>query len=130
MSTLQMLADLIVYAGGGTQGTDVFAGRMPTSPDDCVSVSVYQGLPPDYVQESAAPASERVSFQTLIRGTSREAVETKAQTIWRGVASVRNQYINAAFLLAVRPMQSPFELMQDSNDRVVYVFNAEAMVRR
>lgn len=125
-----MLADLLVYAGAGTQATDVFVGRMPDSPNDCVSVQTYQGLSPAYVQESAAPASERVSFQVLIRGTSRQAVETKSGTIWTSIASVRNQYINTAYLLAVRPMQSPFELRQDENDRVIYVFNAEALVRR
>lgn len=130
MSLLEDLADLLVLAGAGVQGTSLFVGRMPSEVAECVSVQTYQGMTPRYVHNTANPIYERPSFQVLVRGASLAAVEAKAQTIWAYLAAITMTTVNSTRFLAIRPYHSPFELPQDGNDRYLYAFSAEAMIQR
>ncbi|MGE3510707.1 MAG: minor capsid protein [Vicinamibacterales bacterium] len=131
MSFMTDIADLLVYAGAGIKGTSIFVGRMPDSPDECVSVMPYQGLPPMYVQERSGPAYQRPSFQVLIRGArdSTLATEARAAAIHDYLAAVSNQSVNGTFYLAIRPNAPAFPLTRDGNDRDLWVVNAQAVHR-
>lgn len=130
---LAALASLIAESGQGTYGADLFVGRLPSAPDNCVGVTTYQGLAPQYVHERGDPLIDRASFQVLIRSQRQLgllAAESKAYAIWTHLASVANRTVGSTHFLAILPYQSPFEIPSDDNERFLYVFNGEARIRR
>ena len=121
---------LLQAAGVGVETTTLFAGRMPETPNECISVIPYQGLPGLYVQERAAPSYERPSVQVMVRGHGSIATENRARAAYDALAAVANQTINGTFYLAIRPNHEPFPLPKDSNDRDLWVINAQCILRR
>lgn len=130
MSVMTDIAALLEAAGAGSQATSIFVGRMPETPDQCVSVIPYQGMGSEYVQDQDAPAYGRPSVQVMVRGKGAIATEARAFAAYNALASVTNQIIGSTFYLAIRPNHEPFPLPRDGNDRDLWVVNAQIILRR
>lgn len=130
MADLDAIATVLQTAGVGTVGTDLFKGRMPHEPAACTSLQTYPGMPPQYIQEQAAPGYERPAFQLVVRNPDHVTAETKARLAFTTLAAIRNQTASGVRFVAIRPFQSPFELPRDDNNRVLYAFNFEALIAR
>ena len=104
--------------------TNIFKGfENPNTQDTCVSVHESGGLAPDYVFNSSNPAWEEPSIQILSRSTSYQTARNNAQTIFNLLQQQKNVTLKpttndtGAFYHSISPLQSPFQLGTDENDR-------------
>jgi hypothetical protein len=122
------VAGLLEAVGVGVVGTTIFVGRMPESPDYCIALVEYMGEAPDFTQ-GGGMAYELPRVQISVRGTSEaggyDTAYDAARTIFKEVAKVTNTVLGTTFYQRLRPLQSPFVLQRDENDRVVFVVNVE-----
>lgn len=109
----------------GTQGlANVYEGRLPTDPDDCLAVIDYFSLPPGLVHDQPGViAYEMPRVQVLSRSASRQTAARNAQLASQALARVVNTSIMEAFYLGIIPLSSPFLLERDPNDRTIYACN-------
>lgn len=126
MTLLSDLATILSGWGLGTPATDIFGGRMPNTPAVCISVETYAGMSPQYVAEQARPGYLRPSIQVLIRDTDYANAAARADLAFDALGSVRN----SGNYLAIRPIQSPFYLRHDENNRVLFAFNCDVLLKR
>jgi hypothetical protein len=113
----------------GTLGTDLFRGELPDHVDSAVGVFETPGASPTYVQDDAGVKLESPHFMVLARGAREdyEAPRQKAEDALTALAAVRNQSLSGTRYLRVKPLQTPFPLERDDNDRVVIAVNFEAL---
>ena len=57
-----------------TLGTNLFLSKMPESPDYCVAIFEYEGLPPIETFGSAGFVIERPSLQVMVRAAREDYV--------------------------------------------------------
>jgi len=129
---MPVLDDIAVFvattAGLGTVGTDVFKGIMPPTPDVCAAVYEYGGLPPDYALGTAGISQEYPRVQIVVRGAAQDydGPRDRAETAYQAIAAVANTTVNSVRYQYINPLQAPFFLKRDENDRVYIAFNVEA----
>lgn len=126
MTILTDIAARIEADGNGIVGTTVFVGRMPDSPDNCTAVYEYTGQQPLFVHNEAAPHIERPRFQVKVRNTSYANGRALIESIYTDL-SLRNVTLTSARYLWIVPLQQPFYLRHDDNERVEFVVNFECM---
>lgn len=129
----EIATKLIALGVGTALATDVFIDKLPdqTEDDDTLFVCVSNsgGGPPGHVMGSATIYIERPNFQIRVRGDryDSETPGTAAQTAFEGLAQVIATTLTgsdtSAFYHWIRPLQSPFILERDAQDRVVWAFN-------
>lgn len=122
---LNEIGAYLVANGIGVLGTDLFKGPMPATPNKCVSILDYGGAAPDTVLGAAGDTQENPRFQLLSRDTTLVGARAKAQEAFVALGKVKNMTLSGTRYLAIRPIQSPFFLMQDANNRIVYAVNFE-----
>lgn len=123
---LDDLAVLLQAEGIGTVATDLFKGRMPDAPDTCLAIRALPGQAPLFTHDGFTYQRPRV--QVLARGATYAAAEAKAADAFRVLSRITNGGLAGRPILRVEPVQSPFELDHDENDRVLYVFNADVLL--
>jgi hypothetical protein len=112
--------------GVGTVGTDIFAGRMPDSPDTCVAVSEYGGSAPDYVHNGTTPQFESLRFQVKSRAKGYATAEAKAQAVFTALKPlIATTVLSGTTYKQITPIQSPFPAEYDGQNRTIFVQNFE-----
>lgn len=131
MSTLSEIGDFLETvgiasdAGTGAHGSPkLYVGSMGDYPDEALCVYAYAGGPPEYVQESFSPSTETPQIQVVTRAVRDEDAEALCMLAWKALAPVTNATLGTTKYLSIRPNHSPAFLKRDSNDRVLYFFNA------
>jgi hypothetical protein len=126
------LADLATYIDAQTAltfGTDLFIGDLVPSPDDVTILYEYPGVGPiETFGDNQLPAAIRPHLQVVGRaGGSASAAYNNAKARVRAVynllVQVNNEAINGAMHFRAQPIQEPFMLHRDENDRVVFACN-------
>ena len=109
-------------------GDNLFIGRLPSKPDNCVVLFTNPSAPPDVALDAATINND--SFQMYVRNTSyQEAMEIAYQVI--EVLHVRNRFeVNESFYLFVKETSNPFLFEWDDNNRVILIVNFETKRRR
>lgn len=128
MATRDEIADFLEDAGVGTVGTSLYKGQMPATPNVCGAVLDAGGLRPEYVMGSTGTIStERPKLQIRFRGEPGDYATPRgrAETAYRALAAVANQTINSTRYLSITPVQPPFTLNRDQNNRFEVGFNVE-----
>lgn len=125
MTLLDEVGAYLVAQNVGTEGTDLFLGFLPSSPDACVVVYEYAGQAP--VNTGANyQAYELPRVQIVARALTYQAARAKVQTVWSLFNAGLGTMGGHAYY-AVTPLQSPFLFQRDPSERVLMAFNAEAM---
>lgn len=106
-----------------TLGTNLFVGRMPDSPDTCVTLYEYGGGVPDNTMGGGLPVLENPSLQVAVRAASYATAESLIQSIWLTLEGVIDETLTSTRYNRISAIQSPFPLDRDSADRVVFVQN-------
>lgn len=130
MTILEAVGNYLQTQGQGTLGTNLFLGRMPSSPDVCVGVFEYEGAIPSETFGNAATAIDRPRLQVLVRAGRDDypAARDKAQTIRGLLGAVTQTTLSGIAIMRIRPTGSVNPLGPDENDRPLVSANFEAMV--
>jgi hypothetical protein len=107
--------------------TPVKQGQLPANPNTCVAVYEYGGLAPSMTFGAAAIAIEYPRVQVVARGEPKDYVGPRAvaETAYRAMAAAAHQSISSTRYLAMEPIQPPFLLRKDSNDRYEIAFSVQ-----
>lgn len=131
MSTvLEAIGTYLEAQGQGTQGTNIFLGRMPTSPDACVTVYEYGGASPLFTMGAAATAVDRPSIQVMCRAGRDDypAARDKAQSIRALLGAVTGATLSGISVLRIAPIGSVNPIGPDENDRPLVTVNFQVHV--
>lgn len=96
---LEEIIGLLVAAGVGVFGTDLFGGSKPLMPDDdgttpILSVIATGGATPERTHnEISPPAYQRPSAQIVSRASSQVAARTMARNAYNALVGIRNQTV-------------------------------------
>jgi hypothetical protein len=118
---LEEIGQLIEENAIAVQGSTLFLGTIPDSPDACVSLMEYGGMHPE--QDMDALCYEAPSLQVTVRDPVYPNARAKIQQIINLLDRRANVTLGSAFYLRILANQSPFPLGQDLNDRHRLVVN-------
>ena len=126
MSTVLDIATYIdAQLAALTIGTNLFIGRMPETPDQCVVVYEYGGTGPTNTLGTGGAIIESPRIQISTRATNYTAAETLARSVWGVLEGIANKTLSGTLYQRVTAIQSPFPLERDSVDRILFVQNFE-----
>lgn len=125
---LDDLADYLSTSGIGTIGTDLFKGKMPSTPDAVVALFVTGSAPPDHRMATSpiSAATERPHVAVWTRAARYDSAQKTAQDVWRLLDGYGGT-INGVSYLAVYALQAPFPLEEDEARRTVVACNYEVV---
>ena len=107
-----------------TLGTNLFLGRRPDTPDTCVALYETGGVPPQLVfGDNTAPPVETRGLQVVARAAAYSTSEALCTDVWVALCFIGNEVINSTRYLLADPVQSPFALDRDDQDRMLHVVN-------
>lgn len=111
-----------------TLGTNLFLGRMPDDPDTCVAVYQTTGqAPTDVYGADSSPPLENVGLMVHTRAASYSTCESLAVDVMKTASKVINESLSGVRWLKVVPNQSPFALVRDDRDRMLFSCNFAAV---
>ena len=110
----------------GSTGVPIFLGQLPAEqPDRAVALYESGGLPPMRTMGSTGTGvdHEQPSIQVLNRAPGYAQARADARTIYGVLSAVKNSTLTSVLYVDVIPVQTPFDLPQDSRDRQVFSCN-------
>ena len=117
-----------VTAATLTLGTNLFLGRLPESPDTCVAIYETAGTAPDDVfGADSAPPIENAGLMCHTRAIAYSDCQSLAVDIMKTLSKVINETLTSTYYYKVEPSQSPFGLMRDDQERMVFSCNFTAV---
>ena len=121
---LDDIGALLVANGLGVIGTNLFLSLLPANVADAsVVITETGGSEPGYVHEAIEASTERPSFQVIVRDSDYANARSKANSIWKLLSRQRNTLLSGSKYLSIRPIQSPFPLGGDENERLQIIAN-------
>ncbi len=117
--------DLLVTAGAGTFGTDLFISREPATPDACITVFRSGGLEPnpkfliDYPSLNIRVRGAKLGYQ---------AAEVTCQLVKDTLLGISSQTINDDRWICVNMSGDPFFLGYDDNERPSFSLNFRLII--
>lgn len=130
MALLDDIATVLVGGGIGltiTSGTtgNLCLGMLPDSPVACGSLVEYEGEGLMRRMDDAGQLTERPRVQFMWRDTDYNTGLAQIRAAWK-LCDVTNFTINTTFYQRLEPLQAPFALGRDDNDRWLFAFNMVA----
>ncbi len=110
-------------------GTNTFLNALPDEPGTAASLVEYGGGAPDYVFANDLPVNENARVQIACRSTSSTRARANANAAWVAVSGIANESLSGHTWLRAKPIQSPFLLRRDEQNRVIFAFNADCTRR-
>ena len=111
-----------------TLGTNLFLGRLPESPDTCVAIYETAGTAPDDVfGADSAPPIENAGLMCHTRAAAYSTCQTLAVDIMKTLSKVINETLTSTAYYKIEASQSPFALMRDDQERMVFSCNFTAV---
>lgn len=114
---LDEIAQFLVDAGLGARGTDIWSGFFPAEPDNVIVLEEYGGLPAEYVQEEPGVLVEHPRLQLRVRDMAYDTGRTRIEQCYRALGTVHNETLSGTFYIRIVPVQAPFRLDRDANNR-------------
>lgn len=107
-----------------TLGTNLFLGRRPDTPDTCVALYETGGTAPELVfGTNSAPPIETRGLQVVARAAAYSTSEALCTDVWVALCLIDNEVLGSTRYLFADPVQSPFALDRDDQDRMLHVVN-------
>ena len=103
--------------------TNIFIGRMPPSPDNCIALFSYLGRLPELKHNY-----DRPSFQVQTRGIDYQDAEQRANTVFSLLHALSTTYINEVWVVDMHAHHSPYHLLSDDKDRFVFAQSYSAEI--
>lgn len=129
---LEALGDHLQTNAVGTLGTNIFLGKMPATPDYCITLYEYEGMAPTESFGGNPYDIDMPRIQVVVRGarddypTARDAVNTI-----RGIlADITDVTISSTKVLRVASLGAFIPLGLDDKDRPRIAANFQAYVER
>ena len=129
---LEALGDYLQTNSIGTLGTNIFLGKMPASPDYCITLYEYEGMAPSETFGNHAYDIDMPRIQIVVRGarddypTARDGVKTIRDLI----ANITDVTISSTKILRVASLGATIPLGLDDKDRPRIAANFQAYVER
>lgn len=123
---LDDLAALLVEAGLGTLGADLFLAQSPVTPDECLTLREYGGAQPDYLYLGADPTQEWPRCQLEARSADYAAARLRIERCARILGATRERVVNGTHYHRITPLGAPAPLGEDENQRSRVVCSFEA----
>lgn len=117
---------ILVEAGLGEVGVDLFKTKMPPEPHEAVAVYEYPGLDPAYVFGGALPSEERPRIQVQVRDANYDAAARRIERCARALGAVRDRAINGTHYHRLSPLATVAVLDDGEQDRPRLARNFEA----
>lgn len=118
------LAAASIPAQDLTLGTNLFLGRRPNDPDTVVALYETGGTGPELMfGTNSVPPLETRGLQVIARADSYSTSEALCTDVWQALCLIDNETINSTRYLLADPVQSPFALDRDDQDRMLHVVN-------
>lgn len=132
MTVLEAIGDYLQTNGHGTLGTSLFLGRMPETPDACVTVFEYEGAAPLEAFGAGASIVDLPRIQVVVRGARDDypGARDKAAAIRDALASITEQSISNVRVMRVKALGHVLPLGYDSQDRPTIAVNFECFIGR
>ena len=105
-------------------GTDLFIGKEPTAPDNCVTIFDTPGYPPDKFHDQSV-SYERPSIQIRVRGNSYLTTGALIDSIKNVLHNSGPEVWNGTIYSSIFCSQEPALLDWDQNDRARFVTTFE-----
>lgn len=132
MSFLDELAARYVAQGVGVLGTSILLSNKAVVPDTdsaVLTITETGGTSPERSQNAVTtPAYQRPRAQILARAKSYQAARALAKAAY-DASFVRNTALSGTFYRELDPVQEPFDMGLDANQRARVAFNVAAIKR-
>jgi hypothetical protein len=128
---LEAIGSKLQTDGIGTLGTNIFLSLMPDTPDVCIAVYEYEGLPPlDTFGASVTVALDRPSIQVMTRASRNDYVtgRDKAVDVRNSLAKISNQSLSGIQILRIAPTSAINSVGLDEKDRPLATISFTAVV--
>lgn len=129
-----LLADLetyfITYASdvASADGTDIFLDDLPQSPDNCVGLFEYEGVP-DFISDVG-----NRSIQVMVRNadyqTARRNIWKLFDLLYKPESDVRIIDFTASRFGIVKARSMPHKLRRDESGREIFIFTMGIVTQR
>lgn len=122
-TTLDELATFLTNAGL----SNIQKGQIQPTPDACTVIYEYGGLAPDHVFGQSAIEIEHPRVQIACRGIPGDYAgpRARAETAYRAMAAASAQSISSTRYLTMEPIQPPFLIDRDRDNRILVGFNCQ-----
>ena len=107
----------------GTVGTNIFAGKMPPTPDLAISLFNYAGQPPDVVADDYETQGLQIKVRgaTLLAGW--DAALVKINSIYKALHGLTNATIESKSYHYIYATGSPMQMGFDELERPLFAVN-------
>lgn len=129
---LEALGDYLQTNSVGTLGTNIFLGKMPASPDYCITLYEYEGMAPVESFGGSPYDVDMPRIQVVVRGARDDypAARDGAKTIRDLLSDLTDITISSTKVLRVASLGSTIPLGLDDKDRPRIAANFQAYVER
>lgn len=117
------IAAYLQTLGHGTLGVNLFIDVLPEAPDDVIVVTSSGGFAPSFVQDKRGINTEMPTFQVATRSRSVPSAKAKSHAIYLDLQKLDNVIVDGVFFQRLSPMQPPFAIERDDNNRWIWGCN-------
>jgi len=119
------IADMLVSdsALGLEIGVDLFVGKEPARPQNCVTIRDTYGMPPQLTMEGQGMGYEYPSVQILVRNQDYRTAETLIHDIMLSLHGRANETWNDTLYTVIYCANGPALLTWDDNELAKFVVN-------
>ena len=112
-----------------TIGTSLFLNALPDEPNRASSITEYGGGAADDVFAGDLPINENARVAVTCRSTSSVTARADIGAAWVGLQRITNEALSGVSWLRCKPVQSPFLLRRDEQNRVLFQSNFDCVRR-
>jgi hypothetical protein len=116
MPMVNELATYLAAQGEGTEGVDLFANVLPSTPRTAAGVFQFSGRPSIWTMGTTV--SESPMLQVQCRASTRAGAEQKAYSIWKKLERLSNVTISGVRYYSIACTKVPSVLKIDSDNYV------------
>jgi len=109
----------------GLTTVDIRKGGMPATPDVVMVVSEYGGSPPDLGFGVSGIQYEHPGLQITCRGVAYDYMTPRGYVVlaYQALSTVQGTVLSGTLYHLIRPVQTPFLMNRDENQRCVFACN-------
>lgn len=114
------IADYLATQGCGTVSSDIFTGRLPDTPDDCLAVIERPGAPPLMTLTGGSLAElkiDRPMIMIRIRSADYSSGRTLAHLAFKALHGLTEVTLGGSLIHLMEALQSPAHLGIDEKQR-------------
>lgn len=112
-----------------TLATNLSLNMLPSEPNTATSIIEYPGSAATDTFQGDLPKFEDARVAITCRSTSSATARANAKAAWVAVNRINNESLSSVSWLRAKPLQSPFLLDRDEQNRVLFQFNCQCLRR-